>query len=46
MPIDRSPDSLAAATRAATFPVVFDETLLRRFTRWFAMRDPDDTEVE
>jgi hypothetical protein len=46
IPIEISPDSLAAATMAATLPAVLEDTLFRRLTRWFAIRDPEETEVE
>ena len=41
-----SPDSLTAATMAATLLALFDDTLLRRLTLWLVIRDPEDTEWE
>jgi len=41
-----SPDSLAAATIAATLLAAFADTLFRRETLEFGMRDPDETEWE
>ncbi len=46
IPKDPSPASLTAATIAATLLAVFEDTLFRRVTRWFGMREPEDTEWE
>ncbi len=46
IPEEVSPASLTAATMAATLLAVFEVTLFRRDTRWFVIRDPEDTEWE
>jgi hypothetical protein len=46
IPNELSPDSLTAATIAATLLAAFEETLLRRVTLLFVIRDPEDTEWE
>jgi len=44
IPNELSPDSLAAATIAATLLAAFVDTLFRRETLEFGIRDPEDTE--
>ena len=44
IPVGMSPGSCTAATIAAILLAAFEETLLRRDTRWLEFKDPDETE--